>query len=288
MSIVPQIIINSLIAGSIYALVALGFSLIYNATKFFNLAHGTVGVAGGYAVFYLTRNFGLNMYAAIIIGVLAAGVLGYGLDKIIFLPLRKKKASNMVQLVASLGALFVIQSLLAIFFTSRFQTLSGLIPNQQIYQIAGGVITEVQVVMFVSVFLIFGGLILLLKMTRFGHAIMAISDDEEVAKIVGINTNKIIGLVFFIGSCIAGLASILSGMDTGIQPTLGLNFLLWGAMAAIIGGMQSLGGVVLGAYFLAFVENFGIWHIDGQWRPAIAFGLLIVFLIFRPEGIIKK
>src|SRR6185295_2889680 len=108
--------------------------------------------------------------------------------------------------------------------------------------------------------------VLLLKKTKLGLSIMAINDDEEVAKIVGIDTNKIIGYVFFIGSCLAGLAGILYGLDTGLEPTIGLNFLLFPAMAAIIGGIKSIRGVLLGCFILALVENFGIWQISGEWR----------------------
>ncbi len=288
MSIVPQLILNSIIAGSIYALVALGFSLIFNAAKFFNLAHGAIAAVGGYTVCSLTQHFGLNMYVAIFIGVIFAGFLGFLLDRFIYLPLRRKKASNLILLVASLGAFTVIQAALAILFTSQFQTLSNLIPDQKIYTLWGGSITQVQVVMLVSAFAIFFALLFLLKKTKFGHAVLAISDDEEVAKIVGINTNQIVAWVFFIGSAIAGLAGILVGLDTGIEPIMGLPLLLGGIIAMIIGGISSIEGAILGAYLLGFVENFGIWKINGEWKSAIAFGLLIIFLLFRPQGIIKK
>jgi len=130
-------------------------------------------------------------------------------------------------------------------------------------------------------------LILLLYKTKFGKAVRAINDDEEVAKIVGINTNKIIGYVFFIGSAIAGLAGILVGFDTGIEPTMGLNLLIKCVIASIVGGVGNIYGGVLGAFLLGFVENFGIWKISGEWKDAIAFGLLILFLIFRPRGIMN-
>ncbi len=288
MEILPQLILNSIIAGAIYALIALGFNLIYGATKFFNLTHGVMATVGGYAVFYFAKTLGWDLYLAVIIGILIAGLAGYGLDKFVYLPLRKRKASNMVLLVASLGAVTAIQAIIAILFTSQFQTLSGNMSTQKIYEIAGGVITQTQVVILISGIAIMVGLALLLKYTSFGKAIKAISDDEEMAKIVGINTNKIIGFVFFIGSAIAGLAGILVGFDTGIEPTMGFGLLLKGVIAAIVGGVGSIYGGVLGAFLLGFVENFGIWKISGEWKDAIAFGLLIVFLIFRPRGIMNK
>ncbi len=288
MEIFSQLIFNSIIAGAVYALIALGFNLIYGATKFLNLAHGVMTAIGGYTVFYFTKTLDWNIYLAVIIGILFAGLIGFSLDKFVYFPLRKRKASNMVLLVASFGAFTAIQAIIAILFNSRFQTLSQNTSAQKSFEIFGGVITQTQLIILASAALIMTGLVLLLHKTRFGKAIKAISDDEEVAKIVGINTNKIIGYVFFIGSAIAGFAGILVGFDTGIEPTMGLDLLFKGVIASIVGGIGNLYGGVLGAFLLGFVENFGIWKISGDWKDAIAFALLIVFLIFRPRGIMNK
>ena len=288
MQIIPQLILNSIIAGAIYTLIALGFNLIYGATKFFNLAYGVMAAIGGYAVFYFGITLGLDIYLSIAIGVLLAGLIGYGSDKLVYLPLRKRKASNMALLVASLGVFTALQAIIAILFTSQFQVLYRNIASQRIFNIFGGSITQTQSVILVSAIIVFAGLALLLKYTIFGKAVRAISDDEEVAKIVGINTNQIIGRIFFIGSAIAGLAGILVGFDTGIEPTMGLSLLLKGVIAVIIGGIGNIYGGVLGAFLLAFVENFGIWKMSGEWKDAIAFAILILFLLFRPQGIIKK
>ncbi len=288
MDILPQLVLNSIIAGAIYTLITLGFNLIYGATKFFNLGHGVLAAVGGYAVFYFAKTLGWNLYLGVVIAIILAGLIGFLSEKFIYLPLRKRKASNMVLLVASLGAFTSLQAIIAILFTSQFQTLSQSAGAQKIYEIFGGVITQTQLIILISGIVIMAGLALLLKYTIFGKAIKAISDDEEVAKIIGINTNKIIGYVFFIGSAIAGLAGILVGFDTGIEPTMGLSLLLKGVIASIVGGVGNLYGGVLGAFLLGFVENFGIWKISGEWKDTIAFALLIIFLIFRPRGIMNK
>ena len=288
MDIVPQLILNSVIAGAIYTLIAIGFNLIYGATKFFNLAHGVMAAVGGYAVFYLSKTLGWNLSIAVVLGIIIAGLIGYATDKFFYLPLRRRKASGLILLVASLGVFTALQAILAIIFSSQFQTLTQGVGTQKTYEIFGGIITQMQLIIFISGMVIMAALGLLLKYTRFGKAIKAISDDEEVARMIGINTNKIIGYVFFIGSAIAGLAGILVGFDTGIEPTMGLSLLLKGVIAAIVGGVGSLYGGVLGAFLLGFVENFGIWQISGEWKDAIAFTLLIVFLIFRPRGIMNK
>ena len=287
MSIIPQLVINSVIAGSVYALVALGFNLIYSTTRFFNLAHGALAAVGGYVVFFLMQRMGLGVILSILIAVIVTGLAGYLLDKAIYLPLRKKKASSMVLLVASLGVFTVVQAIIAIIFTSQFQSFSQNIKTTT-HNFFGGVITSVQLVTFISSITVMTGIILILKKTTFGRAVRAIGDDEEVAKIIGINTNKIIGQVFFIGSAVAGLAGVLIGFDTGIEPTMGFTLLLKGVIAAIIGGMGNVYGAFLGAFLLGFAENFGIWKISGEWKDAIAFALLILFLLFRPQGIIKK
>lgn len=288
MDILPQIIINSLVAGSIYALIAIGFSLIYGATKFFNLAHGVMAIVGAYTVLFLTQTLGLNIFISVIGGVVLAGLLGYILDKIVYLQMRKNKASNMIMLVASLGVFTVIQAIVAMIFGSQFQTLGNSLTNTAVYPIAGGTITQIQIYIFLSLFIVGTGLILILQKTNLGKAIRAISDDEEVAKIVGINTNKVIGYVFFIGSAIAGLAGVLVGYDTGVIPTMGMFLLLKGVIAAIIGGVGSIAGAIIGAFLLGVVENFGIWTISAEWKDAIAFVLLILFLIFKPRGIMNK
>ncbi|TAN62679.1 branched-chain amino acid ABC transporter permease, partial [bacterium] len=211
METLSQLVLNSIIAGAIYTLVAVGFNLIFGAVKFFNLAHGVLAAFGGYLVFFLANAMGFNVYLSVPVAVICSGLAGFAFEKIIFLPLRRRKASNMVLLVASLGLMTSFQAVLAIIFSSQFQTLTGESARQTIFNIGGGAITLTQVVIAalgagVTVFLI-----ILLNKTMFGKAVKAISDDEEVAKIVGINTDKVIGRVFFIGSAIAGLSGILSG-----------------------------------------------------------------------------
>ena len=288
MDILPQLILNSVIAGAIYAMVALGFNLIYGATKFFNLTHGVIAVVGAYAFLFFGKTLGFNLYLSVLIGVAMAAVVGYGLDKLIYRPLRRRKASNMAFLIASLGAFTALQAVVAILFTSQFQTLWQNYSTQKIYEIYGGVITQTQLIILVSGIFITAVLVLVLKYTLFGKMVRAVSDDEGAAKIIGINTNKIISRVFIIGSAIAGLAGILVGFDTGVEPTMGMSLLLKGVIASVIGGVGSIYGGFLGAFLLGFAENFGIWKISGEWKDAIAFALLIVFLLFRPQGIIKK
>jgi branched-chain amino acid transport system permease protein len=283
MTIFRQLLINGLNAGALYALIAVGFNLIYRTTKFFNLTHGAMLAVSAYAVYYLSKH-GFGLYAAGACGVLLAGVVGLAIERTVYLPLRKRRASNMVLLVASLGGLTVIQAVISLLFSSDPQVLESGIPP--IYVVFGGVVTQTQVEILASAVLITSALILVLKYTRFGRAVEAISDDAEVAAIAGIETNRVIAYVFFIGSAIAGLAGFLVGIQAGIDPHMGMNLLLKGVIAAIVGGLGSMYGAFLGAFVVGLSENFGIWKLPTVWKDAIAFGLLILFLLVRPRGIL--
>lgn len=288
MEILPQLIVNSIVAGAIYTLIALGFNLIYGTVKFFDLGYGALLAVGGYGAFYFSKTLGLNIYLSIALGTLIAGLIGFLVFQFIYSPLRERKSSSMVLLIAALGVFTAIQAIIAIIFTSQFQTLTQGGSTEPVFNFIGGVITRTQLIILFSGLIITTAIALVNKFTIFGKAIKAVADDEEVSKIVGIDTNKIIGVVFFVGSCIAGLAGILIGFDTGIEPTMGLALLLKGVIAAIIGGVGNVYGGILGAFFLGFIENFGIWQISGEWKDAIAFVVLIIFLLFRPNGILKK
>ena len=282
------IIVNSLIASAVYGLVALGFNLIYGATKFLNMAHGVMAAIGGYAFLWFFQTLEMGPFLSVFAGIAIAGLAGWLTDRFIYRPLRKNKASNTALLIASLGVLAAAQSVVAIIFTNQLRLLgldNRMPPPTEIF---GYYITPVQLAMIASALLIMAGLDLSLRMTMLGKAVRAINDDEEVAKMVGIDTDRIIGKVFFIGSAIAGLAGILIGFDTGLQPAMGLALLLKGAVASVIGGVGNIYGGVAGAFMLGFVENFGIWKIASEWKDAIAFSVLIVFLIFRPKGIFNK
>ena len=288
MDIVPQLIANSLIAGSIYALLTLGFNLTYSTAKFIDMGFGVLTAVGGYSVFYISKTLGLPLWLGVLAGVALSGLVSFLAYGFIYKPLRARKASGAVLLIASLGVLTALQACIAILFTSQFQTLSGLLSGNRVFEILGGTFTAVQLSIFCIGAVLFALLAAVLKYTLFGKAVIAISDDEEVSKIVGINTARIMGQVFFISGAIGGLAGILIGFDTGIEPIMGLSWLLAAVVAAIVGGIGNIYGGVAGAFLLAFAENFGIWKIAGEWKAAIAFGVLLVFLVWKPRGLFPR
>lgn len=282
-----QVLINGLIVGSLYALVALGFSFIFSPTKFFNLSYGALVLVGGYAAYTFSVLYGVSTWLGIPAAILLTGIAGWGTDRLVFSPLRKRNASGMIFLVASLGIFTCIQSLLALGYGSHFRSFSTKIETQS-FHIFGGIVTPLQLFIFFVVILASVSIHFFLKITKYGKAVKAIANQVETAKVVGIPTDKIFGMTFFIGSLLAGAAGVLLAMEIGIEPSLGMGFLFKGAIASIIGGMGSLIGAVLGGFLLGFAENLGAWRFEGEWKDAIAFALLIIFLLIKPSGILGK
>lgn len=282
-----QLSLNGIIAASIYVLMALAFNLIYGVGRFFHLALGVIAVSGGYAMLFFSEHTSWPLWLSMVLSVLIAGLIGWACDRIIFRYLRRRRASTLVQVVASLGLLLLLQAVISIVFSVEYQTFPTSLA-QGTLEIGEGIITYAQLVMFGLVLVSFSALWSFLRFTKYGRAIKAVSDDAEVATLVGINVERVIGLVMFIASCFAGLAGILTGFETGLQPTIGMGLILKGAIGGVVGGLGTVSGAFLGSFLLGFIENFGIWFIASEWKDAIAFALLIVFLIFRPRGIFSK
>lgn len=279
-----QLLVNGLITGSIYALIALGFTVIYRTVKFFHFAHGVVYATGAYIAYSLVISLGVNPVISFFLAVLIAGVVGVLIDRLVYLPLRKRRAPNLVFLIASFGVFIFIQNLIQLIYGAQMLTLrTG--PVKEGHHILGAVITDTQIlILFVSLALCIG-LWLFIKKTKLGKAMRAVADDPIAASVVGINPERIILAAFAIGSALAGAAGILISLETNIEPTMGFNAILKGIIASIIGGIGSIPGAMLGGLFLGIAENLGIWKISAGWKDCIAFVILIIFLLFRPGGI---
>jgi len=284
-SIAFQLLINGLIAGAIYALVASGFSLIYSTCKFVHFAHGSAIAVSAYTLFFLFTELGLNFWIAIILTIIFAGLFGWLINKIVYRSLRKRKASNVILLIASVGLLILIESLLLMIFGADVKTI-GFIKVSKGIEFLGAIITPLQIFIIASLIILFAGLFFFMKKTKLGKAMRAVSNNKDVAEIVGISSEKIYSWSFIIGSAIAGIAAILIGLEQNLEPTMGTNLMIKGFAAAIIGGIGSVHGAILGAFLLGIVENFGIWYLPSGYKDAIAFVLLFSFLLFRPQGIL--
>lgn len=287
MSIGWQIFANGLIAGSMYALIAMGFNLIYGVQRSFHLAHGMTALAAGYILLSLFSATGLPLWLAILIALIGAAIIGLLMERVVFWPVRRRNGPPLIMVVASLGLVFLGQAVITVIFSPEYQAYPRALWDG-IFQIGSVIVTKTQVLAFVTAIVTFLGIKLFLSRTNYGKAIRAVSDDAQVAALVGIQTERVIIVVFLIASVCAGMAGILTGFDTGLQPTIALALLLKGAVAGVIGGLGTLEGAFLGAFLLGLVENLGIWWVPSEWKDAIAFGLLIVFLLFRRTGLMKR
>lgn len=283
-----QLFVNGLIAGAIYALIAAGFSLIYSVCKFINFAHGAIVAVAAYVVYFIFSVLGLDFWVSVILTLVVISFFGLALNYF-YKQFRKRKASNVILLLASFAILILLESLILIFFGADVKTI-GLIKIAKGLEFGGAIITPLQIFIVVVSFVLFVLIFLLMKKTRIGKAMRAVSDNKDVAEVVGIPSEKIYQWTFIISSIIAGIAGILVGLEQNLEPTMGTNLIIKGFTGAVIGGIESVPGAILGSFLLGFAENFGIWFLPSGYKDAIAFVILFIFLLFRPQGIlgIKK
>lgn len=281
---IHQLVFNGIIAGSIYALIAIGFTVIYRTIKFFHFAHGIVYAFGAYLAYTFFTIFKINPIISFFLSIALAAFLGIAIDKFVYYPLRKHNAPNLVYLIASFGVFIFLQNFIQLIFGAQILTLrTG--PVKEGHHFLGAVITDIQILIIVVCFISFLLTWLFIQKSKLGKAIRAVSDDSIGARVVGINSEKVILTAFAIGSALAGVAGILISLETNIEPTMGFNAILKGIIASIIGGIGSIPGALFGGLFLGLAENLGIWKIQAGWKDAIAFAILIIFLLLRPSGI---
>ncbi len=284
---IQQLILNGIIAGSIYALIALGFTVIYRTVKFFHFAHGVVYTTGAYIAYTLFILLKINTLVSLVISIALAALFGIAIDRVVYYPLRRMNASNLIFLIASFGVFIFIQNLLQLLYGAQILTLRTW-PVKEGHQIMGAVITDMQILILSVSILLLGLVWLIVAKTRMGKALRAVADDPIGASVAGIYPERITLYAFGIGSALAGTAGILISLETNIEPTMGFNAILKGIIASIIGGIGSIPGAVLGGFLLGIVENLGIWKIQAGWKDTISFAVLIIFLLFRPEGILGQ
>lgn len=288
MEYLAQVFVNCIITSSLYALAGFSFFLTYKVTKFFNLAHGAMIMIGGYAMYIFYRLLNLPLYFSAISAVVMAGIIGFLFERYIFQNLRNKNSPSVIFLLASTGLMLATQSIVAIIFGSQFINLFNSQETLSVYNISGAVINLPQVLILISVLLAVLSVFLIFRYTNFGKIIRAIGDNSNLAKTCGINIDYYIGSMFFIGSAIAGWLGVLISFDTGIDPTIGAGIFLKGIIALIIGGADDIFGVIVGALLLGFTENTSAWFLSGEFKDLFSFAILIIFILIRPQGLIKK
>jgi branched-chain amino acid transport system permease protein len=289
-----QLIWNGLFVGSFYALVALGYSMVYGIIKLLNFAHGDIYMLGAFAGFGLLTMAGalatsasfLALFAVLLIAMLATGTAGLILERVAYRPLRA--APRLSVLITAVGASFALEY--------GMRLVAG--PNPEVYpvrlegttiNILGARITLQQLALVAVAVLLMIGLQWLIMGTGTGRAMRAIAQDPKASLYMGINVNSVIARTFFIGSALAGAAGVMAGAYYGkIDFLMGFIIGLKAFTAAVIGGIGNIKGAMLGGLVLGMLETFGTAWLGGEWRDVFAFGFLILFLTLRPTGLLGE
>ena len=285
LEILPQLVINGLIAGSIYALAASGFSLVYYVIKFLHFAQGATIAIAAYALFLFANQLGLNSAIAIIFSIIIAVVATLIMNYVVYKPLRKRKATGVVLLISSLAILTFSTSLVRAIFGASTKTLLLSRQNKS-FDFGIFTITLIQLVIIISAISLFLLLWFIMKKTKLGKAMRALSDNKDVAQIVGISPEKIYTYTFIIVGFFAGISGILIGLEQNLYPRMSVLIIVKGFISSVIGGINSVPGAIVGGLFIGVVENLGIWFLPSGYKDVISFSILLLFLLFRPNGIL--
>jgi branched-subunit amino acid ABC-type transport system permease component len=278
-----QLLINTLIIGSGYAIVAMVFRLLYSVSPFFNMALGASVALGAYLGYGLLPMFDVIAYPIILAGVI---LFTWGQERFIYRPMRKMGASPMVLLVVSLGVYTIFESVIHLIFGPQYQTL-GVAMDFSSVSFGAINIPVVQVAIIALVLITLGLISWVLYRTFLGKEIRAIAGAPDLAYVTGINIGRVVVIVSIIVGAVLGAYGVCVGFDTGMEPTMGFNILFKGMIAAIIGGPTII-AAYLGAMVLALAENLGVWFFASQWRDLIAFVIFILLLWVRPNGIFMR
>jgi len=292
MSTFLQQLVNGLSLGSIYALIALGYTMVYGVLRLINFAHGDVYMVGAYAGYYLSRKLQgkePSLVSAILVmlgAMLACAVLGLIIERFAYRPVRR--ASRLSLLITAIGVSLLIENAAQLIFGPDPKFFPSLAPRFDIH-VGGMRITSEQVTVIVVAFLLMIGLRFFIMKTRTGKAMRAVSYNLDAAKLMGISTDRIIAVTFALGSALAAAAGVLIGMQIPkIDPLMGIMYGLKAFVAAVLGGIGNVPGAVLGGLLIGTSEVMVVGYLSSTYRDAIAFGILILVLLIRPQGILGR
>ena len=290
-----QQLTNGLAVGGIYALIALGYTMVYGILRLINFAHGDLFTLGAYLGLTLLMSFGLSdhvngLAASGILLIMAMGlvaVVGWLLERVAYRPLRN--SDRLAAVVSALGAsIFFSNAIMLIWGPRSLVYPSGILPSAS-FSLFGVEVPVMRFLMFGMSVLLMCLLYWFIHKTRVGTAIRAVAIDQGAAKLMGINVNNIIALIFLIGPALGGAAGVMVGLYYGqITYDMGFSFGLKAFTAAILGGIGNIPGAMLGGILLGVIEAMGAAYISIAWKDAIAFAVLILILIFRPTGLLGE
>jgi branched-subunit amino acid ABC-type transport system permease component len=283
-NLLPQLITNGLIAGAIYALVASGFSLLYSTNRFVHFAHGGVMTVAAYVFYSALHFYHASLSVAVLLSLLMAALVGWLCFALVYLPLQKRKASNTVIMLSSIGLLILIENILMLIFGAESRVIDYF-PVSTGLSFLGIHITPLQLTILFVTLLLIGILFWFIQKTRHGITMRAIANNAELSSVIGISVRKFQHLSFIIGSLLGGIAGILIALERNIEAIMGTGLMIKGFTGAVVGGIHSIAGSIIGSFIVGLAENLGVAFISSGYKDAIAFIVLFVFLIFRPQGL---
>lgn len=278
-----QFVVNGIISGSLIAIMGIGFWFIYRTTNIFHIAHGAVYTASAYIfyTFYISKDIPilLSLFGSLISGAL----LGLMMYFVVYRPLEKKNASAGVKFISSLAIYIFVVNIIALIYGNETKILSEGISEG--ISFGNIILTRIQLYQFFFLLIIFIISYTFVHRTKIGSAIKAIGDNLELFKAIGLDERWVKGMVFIIGSAIAAIASVLTGLDVGLDPYIGMFALLNAVVALIIGGIKRIEGVVLGAFLIGVMQNLVIWKFSARWESAVTFFILVIVLLYKSGGL---
>lgn len=278
-----QLLINGIQAGALYALIAVGFSLIFGTTRIFHFAHGATFTIAAYVFYHLYAVTHLHWSVAVLASATAAVLFGLALNRWVYIPIQKHEGSFFTVFVAAFGVSILVENLCGMVFGRSYVSVDT--PLSRSVEIAHGLyVSPLSGVAIVIALLFFGGLQVFLMRTHTGMALRALSDNPELVRAYGLSPRRLSMSVFALGSLLAVPAAILSAMGSGLQPSLGEHVMLISLAASIVGGIGSLRGAAYAGLVLGLAENLALAYFQPQWSEAVTFIVLFLSIIVRPSG----
>lgn len=297
MNLVLQQFINGLTIGVIYAIVGLGYTMVYGVIRLINFAHGAVFMVGAYLGLTVLQALGgahpeigvaPALLIALVLPAVVCGGLGFALDTLVYRRLRAARAHPLIPLIAALGISLLLETSAMLIWGKQFKVYPAILPVWH-FNVAGAVLNSVQVLLLLVCCAMMISLHLFVQNTRLGKAMRAASLDQGAARLVGVDVDRIIRLTFVIGSALAAVAGVLVGLYYGsVNFRMGYVPGLKAFTAAVLGGVGNIPGAMLGGLIIGLLETFGAAYISGEWKDAIAFVILITVIVARPTGLLGE
>ncbi|NLU49289.1 MAG: branched-chain amino acid ABC transporter permease [Syntrophomonadaceae bacterium] len=282
-----QQLINGLTLGSTYALIALGYTMVYGIIQLINFAHGEIYMFGAFAGLFLVTRFGVNVFVAMLGAMIFCMLLGMLVERIAYRPLRGR-SSRLSALISAIGVSIFLSTLMVLIRGPQTDRYPDTIEISS-FSLGPVQVSSLQVIILLVAALLMLGLQVFIHKTKMGKAMRACSEDLDASSLMGVNVNRVISFTFALGSALAAAGGVMVGLYyNAVWPYMGLMAGLKAFAAAVLGGIGSIPGAMLGGLCSGVLEIFGVAYLASSYRDAIAFGILIVVLLVRPQGILGK